>query len=121
MQAALQDTEASLGRSNQRLAATQQQLATLERSHKALLKLWASNKRHAEAARTIQRHYKAWRLRTLRDQSHKSAHVRPLAPLCQAACPCGPVTLCNRILGQQADPVVHRRVLQANPVVHRRI
>lgn len=60
------------------LAAARQQLAAQERSGEEYRALWLNNKRLGDAARTIQRCYKAWRLRRLHDHSSKTARVRSL-------------------------------------------
>lgn len=67
-QGALVGTKAALAREEGRVAAA-------ERARAALEAVWASNRRRGGAARTVQRAWRAWRVRGLLQQGHSAAQV----------------------------------------------
>lgn len=62
-------TKAALAREEGRTAAT-------ARSRAALVAVWVANRRRGGAARTVQRAWRAWRVRGLLQQGHSAAQVR---------------------------------------------
>lgn len=74
-----QNLEESLAENQKQLNHANKQLAGLERSNSQLKSLWLNNRRLNDAARIIQKRYKAWRLCALKDQSSKDAHALVIA------------------------------------------
>jgi hypothetical protein len=78
----LEDAESQVRQYEQLVGETEKRLVAVESRNEQLQSLWSSNKRVGLAARVIQKHYKAWRLRTLKDQTSRDRHVSysPLHP-----------------------------------------
>jgi hypothetical protein len=73
LQDALAAAKAALAREEGRTAAA-------ARSRAALVSVWAANRRRGGAARTVQRAWRAWRVRGLLQQGRSAAQAR--APPC---------------------------------------
>jgi len=75
IQASLEGAEGQVKQYKQLMSDTERRMAAVESRNEQLQSLWSSNKRVAGAARVIQKHYKAWRLRNLKDQTSRDRHV----------------------------------------------
>ncbi len=69
MQGALAASKAALAREEGRVAAAECARAALEA-------VWAANRRRSGAARTMQRAWRAWRVRRLQQQGRSAVQVR---------------------------------------------
>ena len=65
------------------LVKEQQHSASLERSRAAFLSIWRKNRMRSRAARLIQRHFRAQRLRQLLARTQLNAKVRLWCTFCK--------------------------------------
>ena len=75
LQEALSLADRQLSKSQRQANHAAKRLRALESRDEQLQSLWASNKRMTWAARVIQRHYKAWRLRNLQFENLSDKQV----------------------------------------------
>lgn len=75
MQEALSQADRQLSKSQRQASHAGKRLRALESRDEQLQSLWASNKRMTWAARVIQRHYKAWRMRNLQFENLSDKRV----------------------------------------------
>ncbi|RMZ57100.1 hypothetical protein APUTEX25_002332 [Auxenochlorella protothecoides] len=73
--AALRAANESLARERELGRALQRRLAAGERSRETMAASWREHKRVSDAARTVQRAYRAYRLRIIRDQAHAGSRA----------------------------------------------
>ena len=83
MQRGLAEAENEMEAARQQAADLADRLAAIRIRDEQIQHLWCANKRQNWAARTIQSHFRLWRMNRLHNHNHYHTHVRlhtPQAP-----------------------------------------